>query len=293
MQNRAPKASGFGLFRLLFQELVSRPTLDRRPEPEATMDDQASVEGFHRAGEQYLAPVYHFNALAVSRLAPSGGTILDLGSGSGQFLVYLAESRPDVRIIGLDLSETMVKTGRHFLEEMGMSGRVELRLGDMASFLDTLPGPIDLISSVFSLHHLPDRRLLAKCLGEMKVARERFGSAIWLFDHVRPRHPGTPQIFPEVFTPKASSIFKTDSSNSLIASWSFAELTKSVDEAGLVPARHVCARLLRLYQVHWMESALRKESGHSHWVERKLPPQAAQDFQTLRWLFPETPVRPN
>jgi hypothetical protein len=77
---------------MLTRELLTRDKLTRQPEPTALMEDSDSVEAFHQQGASAgpLAPVYEFNAWATSQLVPENGTVIDLGSGSGQYLAYLA-----------------------------------------------------------------------------------------------------------------------------------------------------------------------------------------------------------
>src|SRR4029077_3250606 len=86
------------------RELSSAPRLERHPEP-AAMSDRESVDAFHAEGSATggLLAVYHFNARAMSRLLPSGAEVVDLGSGSAQYLTHLARCRPDIRVTGLDL----------------------------------------------------------------------------------------------------------------------------------------------------------------------------------------------
>jgi len=282
-------SNGLALAGLLFREWISYSSLERRPEPDAAMESEDSVAGFHREGAQSLVPVYHFNALAISRLTPPKATIVDLGSGSAQFLAYLAMRRPDIKIIGIDLSPAMVATGQRFISEIGLSDRVDLRQGDMTSFMDSLNEPADLVSSVFSLHHLPTQEDLGKCLREVKRLRDRFGCAVWVFDHVRPRHPATPHVFPEVFTPRASAAFRQDSSNSLQASWAYQELVDNLTGAGLNDVLHACARIMRLYQTHWIGATAKQADGHHYWQEGELSPEAKKDFAGLKWLLPEAP----
>ena len=267
MFNGAFIRRGIGLAGMLFKELASPPALQRQPEPELLMEDKSSVEGFHLAAES-LMPVYHFNALAVSRLTPLGGTVFDLGSGSGQFLAYLAEVRPDIRLIGIDLSKAMVGRGRRFLSEAGVEDRVSLNLGDMTDFIGHLPNAVNVVSSVFSLHHLPTREDLLKTLRQMKTVREKTGVAFWIFDLQRPRSPDTPKNFPEILTPDTPAVFKEDTTNSLIAAWSFQEMLGALADVGMEKeACHSCSPLLKLYQTHWMPAVDNLSAGHAHWVE--------------------------
>lgn len=274
---------------MLARERLSPPRVARRPEPTATMDDEAQVAAFHAQGATDFLPIYHFNALAVSRLVPEGGTVLDLGSGSAQYLAYLARCRPDVRIIGLDLAPRMVETGRRMLTEEGLADRVDLRVGDMTRFSDLIVGDIHLVSSVFSLHHLPDQQHLLACLGEMRCLRSRTGCGVWIFDHVRPRHPSTPALFPDLFTPNAPAAFNRDSTNSLIASFSFDELSACILESGLRGGEHWAARWLNLYQVLSLPGPVSSPGSSTLWHGPTLPPVARKNLAGLQRLFPACP----
>jgi len=272
---------------LMLREWLSSPRLQRTPEPTAAMDDATQAEAFHRQGGDVLIPVYHFNALAVSRMVPAGGRVVDLGCGSGRFLAYLAERRPDIQIVGFDLSPTMVEIGNRFLAQRGLSGRIRICIGDMTGFSESIPGPVDLVSSVFSLHHLPDEEHLMACLREIRLLHERTGCALWIFDHARPRHPATPRLFSEIFTPPLAVSFRADSCNSLKASYRFDELCHWLGVVGL-DTEHRLARWLNLYQIHWREKA---SSGRpAPWMDMALPVRAAGDYAAFRRLFPDVPL---
>ena len=279
----------FRLATLLMYEWISPRRVERRPEPAGLMDTRTQVEAFHAQGELALMPVYHFNAEATSRMTPFGGTVVDLGSGSAKYLAYLARCRPDLHIIGIELAPTMVAVGRDWLTNEGLGERVDLREGDMTQFAARLDGPVDLISSVFSLHHLPGSQQVAACLSEIGHVRGRTGCGLWIFDHARPRHPATAELFPSVFTPTAAPAFNADSTNSLIASWSFDELRNMLDQAGFNAAEHWLSRWLRLYQVHRLSATAPHQPAHVGWHEPRLSPEASKDLRRLHGLFPQLP----
>lgn len=283
---------------MLLREWLSAQKLERRAEPAAEMDEQSSVEAFHMqgGGSGPLQPLYHFNALAVSRLVGRGGTVIDLGSGSGQYLAHLARCRPDINIVGIELAESMVTRGKRSLEKLGLSERVKLEVGDMTNVADMLVmkqiGRVDAVSCIFSLHHLPAIENVRECLQQIRYLRQRYGSAIWMFDHVRPRHPRTPEVFPEIFTPDAPPQFRQDSRNSLIAAFSFAELSRYLDEAGIGAFKHRCSRWMRLYQVHWLPAGEQLSKGEKGSAELSddaalTEKQSLRDFRRLRQLFPD------
>lgn len=275
------------LLGMLIKEWFSGPQVQRRPEPAAVMDDEANVEAFHGQGEGPLIPVYHFNALAMHALLPEGGTVVDLGSGSGQYLGYLASCRPDLNIIGIDLSAPMVATGRRALGARGLAERVNLIEGDMTDFAALLPPKVDMVSTIFALHHLPSAAHLAACLAQMAAVRKATGCAVWVFDHVRPNHPATPEVFPRIFTPTAAREFQLDSQNSLIASWGFDELSQALTSAFGEAIVHRRSRLLRLYQCHWLPA--RDQASKARWQGAELAGATRKDYRSLAGIFPGVP----
>ena len=58
--------------------------------------------------------------------------------GSARLLAHLATARADVRLIGLDISERMVQSGRELLAARSLDQRVTLHVGDMATVASTL-----------------------------------------------------------------------------------------------------------------------------------------------------------
>lgn len=271
---------------MLLSERLPGTELPRTPEPTALMDDDSQVEGFHEAGTSVLTPVYEFNAWHTSQLAPEGGTVLDLGSGSGRYLAYLARRRPDLHIIGLELAPAMIKVGQAYLASQGLAQRVELRAGDMTAFCESTADRIDVVSSVFSLHHLPTAALLRRCMAEVRRLVGRDGAAFWVFDHVRPRKAGTLQAFPRIFTPSAPAAFNLDSSHSLAAAFSFQEMVDAMTDADLTGAEHLCARWMRLYQIHRLVGRA-APSGAARWNSAdELNAGSRSEANGLASLFP-------
>ena len=278
------------ILRLVLREaLLPRDLYERVPE-QSVMRSPESIAGFDAAGQVSLLPIYHFNARAIAALAKRNSHVLDLGSGSGRFLAYLAQHRPDLRITGVDLSEDMIHVGQEMLARSGLASRVRLRCGDMRNLSDFISDPADLVSSVFALHHLDTPADLAVCLDAVSriVAA---GSSLWIFDHVRPRRQRTAVEFPSVFTPNAEDAFCRDSSNSLGAAWSYDELATALRVSGLAGASSVKARLMPLYQSHWI-AALRQNGDDAEWVNGKdLPPKARSEARQFERLFRFSPQR--
>ena len=73
----------------------------------------------------------------MERVGP-GSRVLDVGCGGGQHAVHIAGRRPDVRVVGVDLSAELVRRARRLAAKAGVADRVEFVVGDA---LD-LPFPI-------------------------------------------------------------------------------------------------------------------------------------------------------
>ena len=276
------------LARLLALEWFGRDTLVRQPEPSLVMDDAQNVESFDQQGEKDgpLTPLYHFNALAMSRLVPEGGRLLDLGSGSGRLLAYLAAGRPDIEIIGLELSPRMVDTGNRMFDRAGLLPRVRLEVGDMTSFAHRAFGNIDAISINLALEHLPDFAAVQTFATQIKELVATHGCGFWLFNHSRPKTLAAAHLFPEVFTPDAPQPFKEDSRNSLVASWRFSELMPLFRSALGDGVHGQLSHLLPLYLAFWLDPVRGSQNRAGLWQGRAKPAGVAgQEFASFRALL--------
>ena len=66
---------------------------------------------------------------------PSGGSVLEVGCGTGRNLVAVARRYPVAQLYGIDISAEMLKTAGVKLDHAGVAERVRLAVGD-ASALD-------------------------------------------------------------------------------------------------------------------------------------------------------------
>jgi S-adenosylmethionine-diacylgycerolhomoserine-N-methlytransferase len=65
---------------------------------------------------------------------PEGGTVLEVGCGTGRNLIQVAQRYPTVRLFGLDISEAMLATARKSIARAGLSGRITLKQADASNF---------------------------------------------------------------------------------------------------------------------------------------------------------------
>jgi SAM-dependent methyltransferase len=98
-------------------------------------------------------------------------SVLDVGSGVGEFLIELAEAVPGVRAVGIDASETLVSTAKSRAEAAGVA--VQFSVGD-AEHLDFPDGSFDRVHCSRVLQHLDHPEMAVR---EMARVLSRGGRA--------------------------------------------------------------------------------------------------------------------
>ena len=150
---------------------------------------------FHDHDEDFFAHQGRISALraplilAAARKLPgveerlsAGGTIMDIGSGSGTVLVSFAEAFPGCQVIGIEPLPYFVHSSRQRLAERGLAQRVRVESvgGEGMDFEQTA----DLITMVQVFHELPDTEkiaILRRCHHALKP-----GGSLLLVDRCAP-----------------------------------------------------------------------------------------------------------
>jgi SAM-dependent methyltransferase len=129
--------------------------------------DQLFFEAFEalpRQGPGNLACARR--ALSLCGGLPSSPRVLDLGCGAGAQTLHLA-SLLDGPILAIDRHPPLVDRLRAEVEERGLSGRVEARVGDMSA-LDLPSASFDLVWSEGALYNLGLETALPMCAGLLR-----------------------------------------------------------------------------------------------------------------------------
>jgi SAM-dependent methyltransferase len=273
-----------GVLRTLAQAAIDRLALSplaRTPEP-MVMLEAASVAAYDDAGApgQPLYPLHHLLARSLGALAPRGGTVVDLGCGSGRLLEQLARARPDLQVVGYDLSRPMLDRGRRRLAQTRLPN-LRLVEGDLFALGVETIEPLDVLSCHTALHHLPDAEALDRALAGFAAARARRGCALFVSDLIRPRLASTLATVVAA-DGRLPGPLRADLRASLAAAFSWDELRVAVDRAGCGPWRHARMPLLGLMQWHWLPLVERGVSrAAAPWQERPLPKAVSDEIDGL------------
>lgn len=65
---------------------------------------------------------------------PEGGSVLEIGCGTGWNLIQVAKSYPKAALYGFDVSNVMLDTARTKISKAGFTDRVTLAVGDAVTF---------------------------------------------------------------------------------------------------------------------------------------------------------------
>jgi tRNA (cmo5U34)-methyltransferase len=117
-----------------------------------TNKDLWNPEGYDALRRQLIPSfdlLYDSAVRAVAAVVPSKGRMLDLGAGTGLLSAAISARLPDIRLVLVDRSESMLDQAR---QRFDGGGRVEFRV---ARLTDPLPsGKFDAVVSGLAIHHL-------------------------------------------------------------------------------------------------------------------------------------------
>lgn len=108
------------------------------------------------------------------------GTLVDIGCGSGNLIIQIAESFPDLNLIGIDISSEILEFAKKRALDRGLGKRIEFKIGNVEK-LPFSNESIDFIISTLSLHHWVNP---VKVFNEIHRVLKRDGTSL-IFDFRR------------------------------------------------------------------------------------------------------------
>src|SRR3974377_2188441 len=100
--------------KVVWGEPLTRERSVRVPEPDLVMDDPEQVAAYVRAGGEdgARASVYLYHTAQIWDVIRPGDLVVDLACGPLNQLAIVARMNPEVRFVGIDLSERMLRVAR-------------------------------------------------------------------------------------------------------------------------------------------------------------------------------------
>lgn len=105
------------------------------------------------------------------------GIVVDIGTGPGRLPIEIAKQPVNVEVVGIDISEDMVKIAKRNAERAGITDKLKFKV---ASVYDTgfADESIDLVTSTGMIHHI---REPVRAFNEIYRILKRGGEA-WIYD---------------------------------------------------------------------------------------------------------------
>jgi S-adenosylmethionine-diacylgycerolhomoserine-N-methlytransferase len=102
-------------------------------------DHAAHMDGIYRYQRYVYDATRKYYLLGRDRMLddlqpPAGGTILEIGCGTGRNLVLAARRYPRAMLYGFDISEMMLETARASIARAGLADRITVAQGDATAF---------------------------------------------------------------------------------------------------------------------------------------------------------------
>ncbi len=180
---------------------------------------------------------------AIKRLAPySPKRVVDIATGTGDFAIEAAKLKPE-EIIGIDISNEMLRVGREKMVKKNLDKLIDMRNGDSEA-LDLETNSVDAITVGFGVRNFQNLR---KGLGEiLRVLKP--GGAVAILEPSFPTSFPLKQLFAfhfRVLTPLLGKIVSGDNSaytylpESVKAFPNGKEFTDICDEVGFSKAEYV------------------------------------------------------
>ncbi|MCF7808174.1 MAG: class I SAM-dependent methyltransferase [Candidatus Marinimicrobia bacterium] len=166
------------------------------------------------AYQRFIDPALASIRKRVAAIIPEGSTVLDVGGGTGNQVLFMAEKIKSA--ICIELSETMVNTARRQADRRGIDN-CDFQLADATDLSHLADKSFDYSISSMVIHEMPEAKRLP-VLKEMK----RLGNQIILVDW----------IYPQTSTPKLISTHIVE----FMAGWQHYAGFRSFMQGGGMPA---------------------------------------------------------
>jgi ubiquinone/menaquinone biosynthesis C-methylase UbiE len=133
----------------------------RRAEPNHTrvFDDEEWANGYYKRHKKWAIRTAKGVIARLKELGFTGGRILDAGCGFGLTALEVAKAFPKAKVMGIDLSEPLLRIARDLTKEAGLTDRATFEKRDVTK-TDLEDGSFDFIISFYVLHLVEDPKAM-------------------------------------------------------------------------------------------------------------------------------------
>lgn len=212
---------------------TSPQRLGRIPEPTALTEAPGAVSDYDQVMTSKLSLLYAAALEILHRVRPEerGENALDIACGPGHLTVSLARLMNYSKVVGLDLSEPMVRTATRNAVRRGLDKRVQFQKGDATQLSDFPDRSFDLTTYTDAAHHMENLSMVRHVLTAMDRVTRPDG-VVMVMDLVRLKtQPQTEQYLDMLasdYIQRGLTHFLADFRNSMYAAWTVEEMREAV-----------------------------------------------------------------
>lgn len=277
----------FEIFKVLVRENVTSERVPRTTEPDLVMDDPEKVAAYTRAGREdgVMAPVYLHHCAHICQILRPGDLAVDLACGPATQLAQVARLNPDIRFIGVDLSDPMLDRARAHVRDLGLTN-VEFRRGDISVLEGFADASVDAVFTTMALHHLPTLAHLKNTFGRVaEILKE--GGGLFLVDFARLKSAKSIDYFAYQYADRQPELFTLDYLYSLRAAFSVMDFEEAVQ---VLRSRGKLYRMFGFPYMVAVKSAVRRELSPAlidelRKIRDEMPAHHQTDFKDMKTFF--------
>lgn len=152
--------------KIVLPSMVVSMSINAATEVLPTVDHKKRMDSMYRVQRHFydVTRAYYLlgrNERIAALKPPAGGSVLEIGCGTGRNLIQLARHYPDATIYGVDISDEMLVTAANAVAREGLQHRIKLAQGDATTFDGSAFGKVsyDRVLFSYTLSMIPDWKL--------------------------------------------------------------------------------------------------------------------------------------
>lgn len=184
----------------------------RIPEPKSIMDNIDQCRSYNKYASNPES-LNEYIELYTKLIGISTGNVVDLGSGSCNFVIALAQAFPKLNFVCYESSSAMIEIAKENITKNNLENRIKIIQDDLL----TVHGKYDVVLANRVLHHIEDTKQFWETINSL-------GDSLMVFDINRPSEELISNIQCD------DPIYKQDVVNSLRAAYTSDEVKNQIEK---------------------------------------------------------------